>query len=92
MVPGPRFPHTVPGAPPRLVDQKLGTTLAEGRFKPPAPRLCARRPRQGFADRRRPFSILLPRLISGKLSVEDLDIRFPPNMREETAEPVTVKA
>ncbi len=24
----------------------------------------------------------LPRLISGKLSVEDLDIQFPPSMRE----------
>ncbi len=28
--------------------------------------------------------LLLPRLISGKLSVEDLDIQFPPSMREET--------
>ena len=27
--------------------------------------------------------MLLPRLISGKLSVEDLDIQFPPSMREE---------
>lgn len=27
--------------------------------------------------------LLLPRLISGKLSVEDLDIQFPPSMREE---------
>ncbi len=27
--------------------------------------------------------LLLPRLISGKLSVEDLDIHFPPSMREE---------
>lgn len=26
--------------------------------------------------------ILLPRLISGKLSVENLDIRFPPSMEE----------
>ncbi|MDH6059705.1 hypothetical protein NWP17_04505 [Chrysosporum bergii ANA360D] len=26
---------------------------------------------------------LLTRLISGKLSVEDLDIQFPPSMREE---------
>ncbi len=25
---------------------------------------------------------LLPRLISGKLSVEDLDTQFPPSMRE----------
>jgi len=25
--------------------------------------------------------LLLPRLISGKLSVEDLDIQFPPSMR-----------
>jgi len=31
--------------------------------------------------------LLLPRLISGKLSVEDLDIHFPPSMREEEAEP-----
>jgi len=29
--------------------------------------------------------LLLPRLISGKLSVEDLDIQFPPSMREEAA-------
>ncbi|MFT6624253.1 MAG: type I restriction enzyme S subunit [Cycloclasticus sp.] len=28
---------------------------------------------------------LLPRLISGKLSVEDLDIQFPPSMQEENA-------
>lgn len=28
--------------------------------------------------------LLLPRLISGKLSVADLDIQFPPSMREET--------
>jgi hypothetical protein len=27
--------------------------------------------------------LLLPRLISGKLSVEDLDIEFPPGMAEE---------
>jgi len=27
--------------------------------------------------------LLLPRLISGKLSVEDLDIQFPPSMRDE---------
>ncbi|SHI12987.1 restriction endonuclease subunit S [Desulfofustis glycolicus] len=27
--------------------------------------------------------LLLPRLISGKLSVDDLDIQFPPSMREE---------
>lgn len=26
--------------------------------------------------------LLLPRLISGKLSVEDLDIQFPPSMQE----------
>jgi len=26
--------------------------------------------------------LLLPRLISGKLSVENLDIQFPPSMRE----------
>jgi len=36
--------------------------------------------------------LLLPRLISGKLPVEDLDIQFPPSMREEAAEPVTDKA
>lgn len=30
--------------------------------------------------------LLLPRLISGKLSVEDLDIAFPPGMAEEGAE------
>lgn len=29
--------------------------------------------------------LLLPRLISGKLSVEDLDIQFPPSMLEESA-------
>lgn len=29
--------------------------------------------------------LLLPRLISGKLSVEDLDIQFPPGMAEESA-------
>lgn len=28
-------------------------------------------------------NMLLPRLISGKLSVEDLDIKFPPSMQEE---------
>jgi len=27
--------------------------------------------------------LLLPRLISGKLSVEDLDIQFPPSMLDE---------
>ena len=27
---------------------------------------------------------MLPRLISGKLSVEDLDIHFPPSMQEKT--------
>lgn len=26
---------------------------------------------------------LLPRLISGKISVEDLDIQFPPSMQEQ---------
>ena len=32
--------------------------------------------------------LLLPRLISGKLSVENLDIQFPPGMAEElNAEP-----
>lgn len=29
--------------------------------------------------------LLLPRLISGKLSVEDLDIQFPPSMRDQIA-------
>ena len=29
--------------------------------------------------------LLLPRLISGKLSVEDLDIQFPPSMQEDAA-------
>ena len=31
--------------------------------------------------------LLLPRLISDKLSVEDLDIQFPPSMQEEAIEP-----
>tara|TARA_R110002049_G_scaffold20717_2_gene75871 strand:- start:10050 stop:11363 length:1314 start_codon:yes stop_codon:yes gene_type:complete len=31
--------------------------------------------------------LLLPRLISGKLSVEALDIQFPPSMKEEATEP-----
>ena len=31
--------------------------------------------------------LLLPRLISGKLSVADLDIQFPPSMQEGTADP-----
>ncbi|MGI9344732.1 MAG: restriction endonuclease subunit S [Gammaproteobacteria bacterium] len=31
--------------------------------------------------------LLLPRLISGKLSVEDLDIQFPPSMQEKATEP-----
>lgn len=31
--------------------------------------------------------LLLPRLISGKLSVEDLDIQFPPSMREDASIP-----
>ncbi len=30
-------------------------------------------------------NLLLPRLISGKLSVEDLEIQFPPSMQEENA-------
>ncbi|GGX52718.1 hypothetical protein GCM10007392_20150 [Saccharospirillum salsuginis] len=29
--------------------------------------------------------LLLPRLITGKLSVEDLDIQFPPSMQEAAA-------
>ena len=33
--------------------------------------------------------LLLPRLISAKLSVEDLDIQFPPSMRKENENPVT---
>ena len=32
-------------------------------------------------------NLLLPRLISGKLSVEDLDIQFPPSMQEEATQP-----
>ena len=32
-------------------------------------------------------NLLLPRLISGKLSVEDLDIQFPPSMQEEAVKP-----
>ncbi len=36
--------------------------------------------------------LLLPRLISGKLSVEDLDIQFPPSMQEETTEPEAAHA
>ena len=36
--------------------------------------------------------LLLPRLISGKLSVEELNIQFPPSMREEAAEPEPVHA
>ena len=36
--------------------------------------------------------LLLPRLISGKLSVEDLDIQFPPSMREEATKPEPANA
>ena len=36
--------------------------------------------------------LLLPRLISGKLSVEDLDIQFPPSKLEEAAGPQPVDA
>ena len=36
--------------------------------------------------------LLLPRLISGKLSVENLDIQFPPSMLGETAEPESADA
>lgn len=36
--------------------------------------------------------LLLPRLISGKLSVENLDIQFPPSMQEETPEPESAYA
>jgi type I restriction enzyme S subunit len=39
---------------------------------------------------RKTRDLLLPRLISGKLSVENLDIQFPPGMAEElNAEPTT---
>ena len=31
--------------------------------------------------------LLLPRLISGKLSVEDLDIQFPPSMQDQPLPP-----
>lgn len=31
-------------------------------------------------------NLLLPRLISGKLSIEDLDIQFPPSMMESEKE------
>jgi type I restriction enzyme S subunit len=31
--------------------------------------------------------LLLPRLISGKLSVADLDIQFPPSMRDDIDAP-----
>jgi type I restriction enzyme S subunit len=31
--------------------------------------------------------LLLPRMISGKLSVEHLNIQFPPSMLAETSEP-----
>ncbi|MBW2690812.1 MAG: restriction endonuclease subunit S, partial [Deltaproteobacteria bacterium] len=36
--------------------------------------------------------LLLPRLISGKLSVEELDIQFPPSMREDTTEAESLHA
>ena len=36
--------------------------------------------------------LLLPRLISGKLSVEDLDIQFPPSMQEKATEPAVAHA
>ena len=36
--------------------------------------------------------LLLPRLISGKLSVESLDIQFPPSMQEASAEPAAAHA
>jgi type I restriction enzyme S subunit len=36
--------------------------------------------------------LLLPRLISGKLSIENLDIQFPPGMQEETPEPESAYA
>ena len=35
---------------------------------------------------------LLPRLISGKLTVEDLDIQFPPGMAEELNTKATATA
>ena len=36
--------------------------------------------------------LLLPRLISGRLPVEDLDIQFPPSMQEEATEPESAHA
>ncbi|NOZ09515.1 MAG: hypothetical protein GXP09_00485 [Gammaproteobacteria bacterium] len=36
--------------------------------------------------------LLIPRLISGKLSVEDLDIQFPPSMQDASAEPAVAHA
>ncbi len=39
--------------------------------------------KQQIVNLTRTRDLLLPRLISGKLSVEDLEIQFPPNMREE---------
>lgn len=44
--------------------------------------------RECLTNMARTRDLLLPRLISGKLSVEDLDIRFPPSMvEEEQSEP-----
>jgi type I restriction enzyme S subunit len=42
--------------------------------------------KQQIVNLTRTRDLLLPRLISGKLSVEDLDIQFPPSMREATSE------
>jgi len=41
---------------------------------------------------RKTRDILLPRLISGKLSVEDLDVQFPPGMEEELNSSTAVTA
>ncbi len=40
---------------------------------------------QQIANLAQTRDLLLPRLISGKLSVEDLDIQFPPSMQDEAA-------
>jgi len=36
--------------------------------------------------------LLLPRLISGKLSVEELDIQLPPSMQENATDPESAHA
>ncbi len=40
---------------------------------------------KAISSLRQTRDLLLPRLISGKLSVEDLDIQFPPSMQDEAA-------